>query len=85
MMRLTIASAEHAAGAVTRALASRVGERGLCGLDHEVQRDAETAAILAITAGIGPEFMALEQQRKARFGNLDAAELQPADRVLLAD
>ena len=40
---------------------------------------------LPVAAGAGAEFMTAEVQRKAHLGDLDAAELEAADRVPLAD
>ena len=51
-MRLAVLAAEHAAGAVAHAIARGVAERGLFGLQHQIERDAEPAAKLAVAAGV---------------------------------
>src|SRR5207302_9211339 len=65
--------------------AGGVAFRDLFRLRHQIERHAETAAILAVAAGAGTEFMLPEMQGKTYFGDLQAAELQPADGVPFAD
>ena len=85
MMRLAVLAAEHAAGAMARAVARGVAFRDLFRHQHQIERHTEAAAMLAVAAGAGTEFMLPEMQGKAYLGNLEAAELQPADGVPLAD
>ena len=85
VMRLAVLAAEHAAGAMARAIARRVAFRDLFRLQHQIERHAEAAAKLAVAAGAGAEFMVAEMQGKAHLGDFEAAELQPADRMPLAD
>ena len=84
-MRLPTFAAEHAAGAMTRAIARSIAARGFFSFQHEIKRNAETAAKLPVAAGPGAEFMMAEVQGKAHLGNLDAAEFDAADRVPFAD
>src|SRR5579883_2331733 len=76
-MRLRVLAAEHSRRAVPRALARGIAERDRLGFHDKVERDAEPAAELAVAAGIRQELVMAEMQGKARFRNLDAAELQP--------
>ena len=85
MMRLAILAAEHAAGTVARAVARGVAFRDLFRLQHQIERHAEAAAMLAVAAGARAEFMRAEMQGKAHLGDFEAAELQPADRMPFAD
>src|ERR1700738_4673411 len=85
MMRLAIFAAEHAAGTVTRAIAGSVALRRLFGFQHQIERDAEAAAILSVAARAWAEFMPCKMQGKPRFRDFEAAELEAADRVPLAD
>src|ERR1700760_4325131 len=84
-MRRRVLAAEHAASAVADAVARGVAERRLLGLDHEIERDAEPAAMLSVAAGIGEILVMAEMQGEARFRDFDAAEFQAADGVPLAD
>ena len=78
-MRLAVLTAEHAAWTVARAVAGSVALGRLLDFQHQIQRDAETAAKLAVAAGAVAEFVLAEMQGKAGFGDFDAAELQAAD------
>ena len=71
--------------AQARAVARGVALRQLLRLQHQVERHAETAPMLAVTPGAGAKFMRAEMQRKARFGHLETAEFESADRMPLAD
>src|SRR3954463_11418417 len=84
-MRRAVLAAEHAARPITHALARGIAARGLCDLQHHVEGNAETAAELAVAAGAGAEFMMAEVERKAHFGDLDAAEFQASYAMPLAD
>src|SRR5262249_61389765 len=83
--RVAVRAADQAAGALANAVARGVAGRRLFGLDHEIERDAEPAAMLAVAAGIGEVLVVAEMQGKARLRDLDAAEFQAADGVPLAD
>src|SRR6202011_2707730 len=63
MMRRAIGAAENPAGAVACAVARRVGERRLPGLDRETEQRARSAAKRAVAAGIRAELMPREEQR----------------------
>src|SRR6266566_4133634 len=76
MMRLAIFAAEHAAGAMTRAVAGSVALRRLLRFQNEVERNAEAAAILSVAAGAGAEFMPRKMQRKPGFRDFEAAEFE---------
>ena len=80
-----VSAAKHPAGAIAHAIAGRIGTRRLCGFQHEIERDAETAAKLPVATGACAEFMVPEIEGKARLGDLDASELDAADRVPFAD
>src|SRR5918992_1673515 len=84
-MRLAVLTAEHAARTVARAVAGGIALRRPFRLQHQIERHAEATTMLSVAAGAGAEFMHAEMQGKAHFGDLQAAELQPADRVPLAD
>src|SRR6266567_2466515 len=84
-MRFAVFAAEHPAGTMTRAIARAIAARGLFGFQHEIKRNAKPAAKLPAAAGPGAEFVMAEVQGKTHLGNLDAAELEAADRVPLAD
>src|SRR5215831_107406 len=84
-MRHAVLAAEHAGRAVGRPLARGIAERGLLRLHDEIKRDAEPAAMLSVAAGIGEIFVLAEMQGKARLGHFDAAELQAARGMPLAD
>src|SRR5258708_1337916 len=84
-MRLSGLAAEHAAGAITDAIAGGVAFRGFLRLQYQIERDTETAAKLSVAARIGAEFMLPEMQREAHFGDLQTAEFEAAHRVPLAD
>src|SRR3954471_22580817 len=85
MMRLAVLAAERAARGMPRAVPCGVAFRDLLRLQYQIERHAETAAKLAVTAGAGAEFMLPEMQGKAHFGHFKTAELQPADRMPLTD
>src|SRR5450755_3356700 len=84
-MSCTVLAAEHAAGAVAHAIAGGVRKRRLCGLHDQIKRDAEAAAELPVTAGTGAKFMMGKVQGESHLGDLDAAELDAADRMPFAD
>ena len=69
---------------MAEAVSGGVGDGVSIGLDHHFQVDAGTAAVFAVAAAIGPEFVGAEMQREAGLGHFDAAELQAARRVPLA-
>ena len=56
-MRLAILAAEHAARAMPCAIARGISLRRLFDFQHHIERDAEAAAMLAIAAGAGAEFV----------------------------
>src|SRR6266702_1920398 len=85
MMRLAIFAAEHAAGAVTCAVAGGVALRRLLRFQNQIEGNAETAAILSVAARTGAEFMPRKMQLKPGFRDFEAAEFQAADRVPFAD
>src|SRR5204863_7278005 len=85
VMRFAVLAAEHAARSVARAIARSVATRRLFGLQHQIEGDAEAAAKLAVATRTFTEFMTAEVQGKARFGNLNAAEFETANRVPFAD
>src|SRR6516165_464770 len=84
-MRLGVRAAEHAGRAMPRTLARGVCQRDLVGFDDKIKRHAKPAAKLAVAGGIGQKFMVAKMQREARFGNLQTAKFQAADRMPLAD
>ncbi len=73
-----VGAAEDAAGAVAHPVAGGVGDGRLGDLDDHLDDTAGPAAILAGAAGIGAEFVAAKEQRKAYFGHFETAELDPA-------
>src|SRR5262245_36048757 len=77
-MRQAVLAAEQAVRRVADAVAGRVGDRRLLDIDPQAQHRADAAAMRAVARGIRSELVALEGQRKARLGDLDAAELDPA-------
>ena len=52
--------AARSGGAMPRALARSVGERDCLRLHHQIERDAEAAAMFAVAAGIREEFVMAE-------------------------
>ena len=78
VMRRAVLAAQHSAWTIAHAVARGVAARGLFDLHHQIERDAEPAAKLAVAAGVGAEFVMAEIQGKAHFGDLDAAELDAA-------
>ena len=84
-MRHAVLATKHAAGAMARAVAGGVGKCGLFGFQHQIERDAEAAAKLAVAARARAKFMVAEMQRKPHFGDFDAAELDAAHGVPFAD
>src|SRR3954453_21307869 len=85
MLRLFVLDANRAARAMARAVPCGGAFRAPLSLQHQIERHAETAAKLAVTAGAGAEFMLPEMQGKAHFGDFETTELQPADRMPFAD
>src|SRR5262245_25697754 len=69
---------------VAHAIAGGVGHGGLGDVHPQPEHGAHAAAMRAVAAGVGAELVVLERQRKARLGDLDAAELDPARRLALA-
>src|ERR1043166_6412562 len=84
MMRRAVGAAENPAGAMACAVAGGVGERWLLYLDRESEQPARLAAERAVAAGGRAGLMARKEQRKARLGDLQAAELDAAGRMPLA-
>src|ERR1041385_102730 len=84
VMWRTIRSAQYPAGAMARAIACRVGNRGLLCFDHESQESPRSPTKCAVSAGIRPEFMTRKEQRKSRLGYFQAAEFDAAGRMPLA-
>ncbi len=70
---------------MARASARRVGPRGLCRFQHQIERDTEATAKLSVSAGAWAKFMMTEMQGKPHLGDFDAAELDAADAVPFAD
>src|SRR5262249_56774633 len=83
-MRRAVRAAENPAGTMARAVAGRVGERRLRDLDRETEQPARPAAKRALAAGIRTELMPRKEQRKARLGHFQAAELDAAGRMPFA-
>src|SRR5205823_5401502 len=83
-VRQAIRAAENAAGAVLDAVAGGVAERRLRCLDDHLDNAAGPAAILPGATRIRAEFVRLEEQRKAHFGDFEAAEFDAARRLPLA-
>src|SRR5438067_2084315 len=77
-MRQAVRAAENAAGAVPDAVAGGIADCRLGGLDDHLDDAARPAAILPVAAGIGPELVRAEKQRKAHLGDFQAAELDAA-------
>jgi len=77
VVRQPVLAAEDADGAVAHAIARRVGAGIGRNLGDEFQVAAGAAAVLAVPAGAGAEFMGAEEQREAHFGDLQAANLMP--------
>ena len=59
---------------MTEAVPGGVGDSVSIRLNHHFQVDAGPAAIFAIAAAIGAEFVGAEMQWEAGFGHLDTAE-----------
>src|SRR5215470_5870994 len=78
MMRQAVGAAQDAAGAVARAVAGGIAERRLVGLHRHLDHAACAAAKFSLAAGIRAELVAGEEQRKARLGDLEAAEFDAA-------
>src|ERR1700683_1293479 len=83
-VRRAVFAAKNAAGAVHPPSAGGIGERRLMRFDDHLDDAAGAAAILTVAAGIRPEFVALEIERKANLGDFEAAELDPARRLPFA-
>src|SRR5581483_7091064 len=83
-VRPAVLAAKDAAGAVHYPVAGSVGQSRLGGLDHHLDDPARTAAVLPGAARIGAELVFLEEQRKARLGHFEAAELDAAGGLPLA-
>src|SRR6185437_12137168 len=64
MMRRAVLAAEHAARTMAHAVTGGVAACQLFGFQHQIERDAEPAAELAIAAGVFPKFMMAEIQGK---------------------
>src|SRR5215813_951439 len=77
-VREAILAAEDAVGRMAHAVARRVALGGLGGLHAQPQHGADAAAKLSVALGVGPELVALEEEREARLRHLDATELDPA-------
>src|SRR6266496_1062972 len=69
---------------MANAVASRVALSSLGGLHPQCQDGSHAAAKLAVAEGVWPELVALEEEREARLGDFDAAELDPARRLAFA-
>ena len=80
-----ILAAQHSTRTMAHAIARGIRTRWLRDLQHQIERDAQTAAELAVATGVSTKFVMTEVQGKPRFGNLDASELDAADRVPFAD
>ena len=74
MVWSTVRAANHTARTVLGPFACGVGDAaGFC-FHNEFHVGTRPAPELAIPARVGTEFVGLEVQRKARFGDFDAAE-----------
>src|ERR1700733_12767041 len=62
-----VLAAEHAAGSMARAVARGIATRRLFGFQHEIERNAEPAAKLPVTARAGAIFVVTEVQWKAHL------------------
>src|SRR5262245_17107128 len=71
-MRQAILPAEQAVGSMADAVTGGVGHRRIFDVDPQAQHRADAAAMHAVAGGIRSELVALEGQRKARLGDLDA-------------
>jgi hypothetical protein len=80
-----IAAAEHPACSMLRALACRVRSRRLRRFHDEIQRYAQAATKLAVSAGVRTEFVMPEIERKPGFVDFDAAEFDAPDRMPLTN
>ena len=85
IVRNSVFAAKHSARTIARAIARRVRKRRLGGFQHQVELDAETAAKLSVSTRTGTEFVVTEMQGKPYLGDLNATELDAADRVPFAD
>src|SRR5262245_66180208 len=83
-MRKAVLAATDAVGRVPHAVAGGIGHGGLGDIHPKPEHRAHAAAMHTVTAGVNAELVVLERQRKARLGDLDAAELDPARRLALA-
>src|SRR5919106_3959385 len=83
-MRLTVLAAEEAVGRVAHTVARGVGHAGLVDVDAQAQDRPHPTPVLAVAGRVGTELVVLERERKARFRDLDAAELDAAGRLALA-
>src|SRR5262245_10216304 len=83
-VRLSIQAAQDAVRGVPDPVARRVAPGRLFSLHSELEPRAHTASKAPVTRRVRPEFVELEEQRKARLGHLDAAELDAAGGLTLA-
>ena len=67
VMRRSIFAAQETAGAMPGTVTRRVGDRRLDRFEHQVERDAETAAKLTVPARIGAKLVMAEMQGKPHF------------------
>ena len=77
-VRLAVVAAGETARAIAHAVAGGVRNARTPRSRSRVELRARAAAMLSGAAGVGPQLVSDEVQRKARFGDLDAAELDAA-------
>src|SRR5258705_10295997 len=77
-------AAQHAVGRVAHPVARGVAERGLGRLHAQLEHRAHPAAEAPVARGVGPELVALEEEREARLRDLHRAELDAARGLPLA-
>src|SRR5438552_6240992 len=80
----SVLAAEETVGWVPHPVARGVALGELRRLHAECQLRAQAAAEPAVTGGVGPELVTLEEEREARLRDLHAAELDPSRGLALA-
>ena len=83
-VRQPVLAAQDPVGRVADAVARGVAQRGLGGLHAQLEHRPHAAPELPVARRVGAELVALEEERKARLRDLDAAELDAARRLALA-
>src|SRR6266851_3238388 len=79
-----VPAAQHAVGRIAHAVARGVAERRLGGFHAQLEHRAHPAAEAPVARRVGPELVALEEEREARLRDLHRAELDAARGLALA-